>query len=99
MSRAAGSVSGVLLLLLALLPFVPHGGAIRRRSAAGDRTGRAADRRLRPDHPGRQHTIDRSWREGSTAGRTDPAHPPRTLVDDAVRCATFEGQRYCLGTG
>jgi hypothetical protein len=23
----------------------------------------------------------------------------RTLVDDAVRCAVFEGQRYCLGTG
>jgi hypothetical protein len=24
---------------------------------------------------------------------------PRTLVDDLVRCATFEGQRYCLGSG
>ncbi len=101
MSRARWISLGILLLLLALLPFVPHGGGdpgtVR---TAGDRTARAP---LTAGYgrvtPAFQHEIDRVVSDGSTAGRTSPTAAPRTIVDDVVRCATFEGQRYCLGTG
>ncbi len=101
MSRARWISLGILLLLLALLPFVPRGGGdsgtIR---TTGDRTGRAP---LTAGYgrvtPAFQHEIDRVVADGSTAGRIPPSAAPRTIVDDVVRCAMFEGQRYCLGTG
>jgi hypothetical protein len=44
-----------------------------------------------------RRTIDRIAAESTTG----PARGAglRALVDATVRCATFEGQRYCLGTG
>ncbi len=35
----------------------------------------------------------------ATARGVTPTTSPRALVDDLVRCAVFEGQRYCLGVG
>ncbi|MGA8248261.1 MAG: hypothetical protein WB797_15255, partial [Nocardioides sp.] len=101
MSRARWISLGILLLLLALLPLVPHGGGdpgtIR---TAGHRTGRAP---LTAGYgrvtPAFQREIDRVVSDGAATGRVAPTASPRTLVDDVVRCATFEGQRYCLGTG
>lgn len=101
MSRARWISLGVLLLLLALLPLVPHGGdepgAIRtagehpRQAPLSAGYGRVT--------PAYRHAIDRVVAGGATAGRISRTVAPRTLVDDVVRCATFEGQRYCLGTG
>jgi hypothetical protein len=101
MSRARWVSLGVLLLLLALLPFVPR---------EGDEPGtiRTAGEHVRSAPltagygrvtPAFQHEIDRVVAAGSTVGRIAPAATPRTLVNDVVRCATFEGQRYCLGMG
>ena len=104
MSRPRWIGLGALLLLLSLLPFVPHGGddpgAIRNAGEA------AAPPRPRPLTAGYGtvtsgfgRTIDRVVAAGLSVGRVDPAAAPATLVDDVVRCAVFEGQRYCLGTG
>jgi hypothetical protein len=101
MTRARWTSLGILLFLLALLPFVPRGG--------GDSgTIRTAGLRSRPAPltagygrvtPAFQREIDRVVANGSTAGRISPTARLSTIVDDVVRCATFEGQRYCLGTG
>jgi Peptidase_C39 like family len=101
MSRARWISLGVLVLLLALLPFVPHGGGdtgtIR---TAGEHSRRvpltAGYGRVTPAF---QHEIDRVVAGNATAGRISRTASPRTIVDDVVRCAVFEGQRYCLGTG
>jgi Peptidase_C39 like family len=98
-----------LVLVLALTPFVPHGGdhepaarpaadAPGRATATGSEVGygrvSAAARR----------TIDRVAGEAYAAGRLathdlSRSTGARALVDDVVRCAVFEGQRYCIGTG
>ena len=45
-----------------------------------------------------QAEIDRVVREGMSA-RVSARSSTRALADAAARCATFDGQRYCLGTG
>lgn len=92
---------GVLVLLLALLPFVPRGGGddgVIRRAVSSEPRGplTAGYGRVTPAF---RRTIDRVVAEGPTSARTGTAPSDRTLVDDLVRCARFEGQRYCLGTG
>jgi hypothetical protein len=49
--------------------------------------------------PAYRRTIDQVVADARTAGRVSRAASPRALVDAVVRCARFEGQRYCLGTG
>ncbi len=96
-----GVALAALVLLLALTPFLPRGGhhaplvhrADRRTHALAPTVGYG---RITP---AAQRTIDRLAGESYAAGRTGPATRTRTLVDEAVRCAVFEGQRYCLGTG
>jgi hypothetical protein len=90
-----------LVLLLSLLPFLPRdggdAGAVRTTSEAttpGPLT--AGYGRVTPAY---RRTIDRVVDDRQTSGRITPGASARTLVDDVVRCATFEGQRYCLGTG
>ncbi len=100
MSRARWISLGVLVLLLALFPFVPRGGGddgTIRTTGETPRTGplTAGYGRLTPAY---RRTIDRVVGSGLTAGRSTPT-TPRALADDLARCATFEGQRYCLGTG
>ncbi len=100
MSRARWIGLGALVLLLGLLPLVPRGGddGTIRRAVSATTTGRltAGYGRVTPAF---RRTIDRVVGAGRTSGRTGPTTTDRALVDDAIRCATFEGQRYCLGTG
>jgi hypothetical protein len=60
----------------------------------------AADRReiRRAVAAVRAAAVRASSRSGGDALRPGAA-TTRALVDSLVRCATFEGQRYCLGTG
>src|SRR3954451_21160804 len=101
MSRVSWSALGVLVLLLSLLPFIPRGvdhvNAIR---TTGDRTAagslRAGVGRLTPAS---RRTIDHVVGAGGTTQLLSSKAGARTVVDTVVRCATFDGQRYCLGSG
>ncbi|WP_244930418.1 C39 family peptidase [Nocardioides sp. W7] len=103
MSRPRWIAIGALALLLAVAPFVPRGGddddgAItpsgqqeydaRPAAAAGlgQLTPTAADEIERVLEQGQRETV---------AARATPA----ALAASLTRCAEFEGQRYCLGTG
>jgi len=93
----------VLLLLLAAAPFVPRGaredGAISPSTAetrawlAHAVAGRTA---LTPEALAE---IDRVATEALTSSRLTARSTPGSLVAAQVRCADFEGQRYCLHTG
>jgi hypothetical protein len=95
---------GALVLLLAVAPFVPRGGGgddgtIRTtgRSQAGPGELTAGYGRV---SPAARDAIDRVVDSGRTSARLVPGTTSaRTIVDDLVRCVSFEGQRYCLGTG
>jgi len=105
MTRARWIGLGVLVLLTALIPFIPRGGGhdgTARRAAAP--TGAAARHTALTAGYGRgtpafRRTIERVVDSGLSAGRVARTASPRALVDQVVRCATFEGQRYCLGQG
>ena len=102
MSRLRWIALGVFVLLLALLPFVPRGGdgddgTIRStsdRPATGPLT--AGYGTVTPKF---EATIDRVVAEARTGPRLSRTTSSRAVVDSVVRCATFEGQRYCLGSG
>jgi hypothetical protein len=49
--------------------------------------------------PAYRRAIARVVDASRAEGRLGRSATPQTLVDALVRCATFEGQRYCLGTG
>ncbi|MGI8523347.1 MAG: C39 family peptidase [Nocardioides sp.] len=90
-----------LLLLLALLPFVPHGGS---DDGAIVPSGRVAARPASSGTAGygrvtaaMSRTIDRLLT--SPTPRLLPDASPRMLASALTRCAIFEGQRYCLGVG
>jgi hypothetical protein len=87
-------------VLLATPPFVPSGSAAAGHAARGEhvRTGPlvAGYGRVVPAY---RRTIDRVVAEGRAASRLSGSASRRALVDAVVRCATFEGQRYCLGSG
>jgi hypothetical protein len=104
MNRTRWVGLGLLALLLALLPFVPHGGGhdgTARRAAAP--TGTTSHTALTAGYgrvtPAARRVIDRAVAAGVAAGPVAPKAAPRTLVDHTVRCVSFEGQRYCLGQG
>ena len=101
MPRVRWITLGVLILLLALLPFVPRGGAddgAIRPTSDRARTGplTAGYGRVTPAY---RRTIDHVVAVGRTAQGVSRTATARSLVDALVRCATFEGQRYCLGSG
>lgn len=95
----------VLLLLLALLPFVPRGGgddgaivtsghetarlATATASSATTGYGRVTPTMSRTI----SHLID------APTPRALPGATPRMLASALTKCADFEGQRYCLGVG
>ena len=95
-------------VLIALAPLVPRGDddsdSYLPSGEEGDSTARAADTagfsRLTP---AANAEIDRVVAEGTRLGGT-LARPSGSgnleqLAATLVRCAVFEGQRYCLGTG
>jgi hypothetical protein len=99
MTRTRWTGLGILTLVLVVPPVLPRGnaegGAPEHRGAAvEDRTLTAGYGRLTPAF---RRTIARVV--SSSRAAVDARGSTRTLVDDLVRCATFDGQRYCLGQG
>lgn len=99
--RAVAAGLGALVLLVAGAPLLPDGatpdGALTPQGASSPlRTrGTAGPGLVTPEM---QAEIDRVVREGMSA-RVSAGSSTRALADAAARCATFDGQRYCLGTG
>lgn len=99
------AAAGSLAVLLALTPLIPRGtdddgsilpsgggkGGLQPRPAET-----AGASRITPDM---RAEIDRVVDQGRAVGRVSGKAGLANLVDDAVRCADFEGQRYCLGVG
>ena len=94
-------------------PRPPPGRCSRSSPVAAVTTGRSGRPDRRPARatktaltagygrvtPAERRTIDQVVDAGLAAGRVATTATPRSLVDHVVRCATFEGQRYCLGHG
>lgn len=90
--------AAALALTLGAVPFLPDGddrqGRIAPSADSTEEPGSAAGRgRVTPEM---QAEIDRVLAEGAGLDR---AHGRTAMARAAVRCATFDGQRYCLGFG
>jgi len=100
---------GALLLVVGVAPFVPRGGddegALQPSGGGGYVAGRATSVGYGRVTPALRAEVDRVVSEGRRLGRALEQAPgkPRAYaarqVAAYVRCADFEGQRYCLGTG
>jgi hypothetical protein len=94
---------GALVLLLAAAPFIPRGDDDEGFVPSGDgkygALGTADTAGFSKVTPAMQAEIDRVVNAGRALGRTTGKQTPEQLADGLVRCAEFEGQRYCLGTG
>ena len=101
MSRARKIAIGAFVALLAATPFIPRGSdsdsAIR---PSGEREF------VEPGAPGpgtltpaMRREIDRVVAAGQRVGAVSARQTPSQLASNLVRCADFEGQRYCLHTG
>lgn len=102
MSRARKIAIGTFVALLAAAPFIPRGdddpgGAIR---PSGERES------AQPGAPGpgaltgaMRREIDRVVAAGQHVGGVSARQSPAALASNLVRCAGFDGQRYCLHTG
>jgi hypothetical protein len=101
--RSIVIVVGALVLLLALTPFVPRGdddGGLRPSGEGGYGALRPAQTAgFSQVTPEMQAEIDRVVAEGRSLGRASGKAAPERLAPALVRCADFEGQRYCLGAG
>ena len=93
MSRARLITVVVLAALLAAAPFVPRGeepeGSIAPAGEPAPGTLTASQRA----------EIERVIAEGRTLGAVSARTSPASLVDRLVRCAEFDGHRYCLQSG
>ncbi len=90
--------AAALALTLGAAPLLPDGGHDRAEitptAESTDSAGPAIGRgRVTP---AMQAEIERVVAEGSSL---DPAQGRTSLARASVRCATFDGQRYCLGFG
>jgi hypothetical protein len=94
---------GAFVLLLAVAPFVPHGGgdggALRPSGDESPRLVPAAAAGTGEVTPAMQAEIDRVVGEVRGVGRISARQTPDRLAAGLVRCAEFEGQRYCLDQG
>ena len=100
MSRPRWISLGALLVVLALLPLLPRGGGQpdTARRAAGPERPTPLTAGYGEVTPAFERTIASVVR-ADQAPRLSTRTPAGTLVGDLVRCAVFEGQRYCLGVG
>ena len=91
-------LAAALATLLAAAPFLPD-----RRAGDGPAlapaSGRPATAGPGKVTPAMRAEIDRVVGQGLAAPRLTARATPERLVADQVRCAEFEGQRYCLGQG
>ena len=101
MTRARTIALGTLVLLLAATPFIPRGDEPDRALVPSGEEEHAAPARARMGALTEQmrREIDRVVADGRAVGRVSARTASGALADDLVRCAEFEGQRYCLGTG
>src|SRR5687767_2657805 len=101
MSRVRKVAIGAFVALLAATPFIPRGNdsdsAIR---PSGER------KLVEPGAPGpgaltgaMRREIDRVVTAGRRLDGVSARQSPTQLASDLVRCAEFDGQRYCLHTG
>lgn len=93
---------GAFLLVLAATPFVPRGGGDDGSlvpSGEGQEEALAPTARLGRVTPDLRAEVDRVVDQGLAAGRISGKVTPDRLVSTLVRCADFDGQRYCLGSG
>src|SRR4051794_32940325 len=106
MPRPRTLAIGALALLLAAAPFIPRGGGddgslkpTGKQEAALVPSSVAGPSRLTA---GARAEIERVVAAGATRGRLSTSaakSTPETLASALVRCADFEGQRYCLHSG
>ena len=103
MSRRRNVAISAFALVLIAAPFLPDGGAppaIETASVPGDVLAGAT---AGPGAvtPAMRREIDAVLARGRTAARATAGVRlrPAALVRSQVRCAEFEGQRYCLGQG
>jgi Peptidase_C39 like family len=101
MSRARKLAISTFVALLAATPFIPRGddsgGAIR---PSGDKKNAAPSTHGQGTlTPAMRREIDRVVAAGRQLGRVSARQAPSELADSLVRCADFEGQRYCLHSG
>ncbi len=104
MSRTRKIAIGVLIVLLAAAPFVPRGsdedGSVTPiGDGETDALATSATAGVGRVTPGMRAEINRVVGAGRTMGRMSAKVDPSTLATSLVRCADFDGQRYCLGTG
>ena len=97
MSRARSISLAVPSVLLTLVVPAPAGAVGTTAHLA--RQGTSVTAGYGRVTPADRHTIERIVAAARAAGRVSRASSPRALVNAVVRCATFEGQRYCLGSG
>jgi len=94
----AAIAAAVLALTLAAVPFLPDGsdeqGGIAPSSEGAPAPARTTSRGVVT--PEMQAEIDRVVAGGAGLSR---ASGRAAVASAAARCATFEGQRYCLGVG
>ena len=101
MSRARKLAIGAFAVLLAATPFIPRGddsgGAIRPSGEREHPTAAAPGPGAHTEAMRRE--IDRVVAAGRDVGRVSVRQSPAQLASNLVRCAEFDGQRYCLHTG
>jgi hypothetical protein len=93
MSRVRTIAIGTFVLLLAAAPFVPRGSDPDGSLVPG---ASVAPGRLSPELAAE---VDRVVDAGLELGRMSGKLSPEQLAQDLVRCADFDGQRYCLHLG
>jgi len=103
-SRPTKVAIGMLAALLVAAPFVPRGGGDQgavRPSAVENQAGlEHATAGTSAVTAAAESEIGRVVEQGRLIGRGLSARAtPAALVSAQVRCAEFEGQRYCLHTG
>ena len=90
----AAIAAAVLALTLAAVPFLPDGNDPQGSITPSAERARTPHRGVvTPDMQRR----DRPRRRGRSRTSAEPR--PDSRGPEAARCATFEGQRYCLGVG
>lgn len=101
-SRARTVAIGAFVLLLAAAPFVPRGADEPGIAPSGDRAvvaprpaTTAGMGEVTPEMRAEIEAVVAQGRQLAPSGRALPGE----MVRSVVRCAVFEGQRYCLGNG